>query len=189
MNRAPDPELGAEEFTALHAAIMRRDDATVDLLLENGADPNLPLGAWTPVRTQSSDVYFHRAWVGATPAWLAARFGTPYVFRRLIEHGADPKVVHRGAYYGGGIGGALSDRQEVVTTTLMAAIGMSTAGSAWVAPDPEQREEEILEKVRMMVELGVDVKAVNQEGRTALEGARINGYRSVVQLLLDLETK
>ncbi len=186
LEQGADPNLGAEEFTALHAAIMRRDKATVDRLLAHGADPNLPLGAWTPLRTGSSDFYFHRAWVGATPFWLAARFGTPYMVRRLVELGADRRFVHRGVYYGGGAGGVLSERQEDVTTPLMAAIGMSTTGRAWVEPGPEEHEAETLEKVRMMVELGIDVNAANQDGRTALEGARRKGYRSVVALLLDV---
>ena len=67
----------------------------VDKLLAHGADANRPLGTWTPLRRLSTqDYYFHRAWLGATPIWLAARFGTPHTVQALLAAGADPKVVH-----------------------------------------------------------------------------------------------
>lgn len=186
LEQGADPNVGGEELTALHAAILRRDDETLDKLLAHGADPNLPLGTWTPLRRLSpADFYFHRAWVGATPFWLAARFGTPHMLKRLAEHGADLGFVHRGEYYGGGAGGMLSERQEEVTTPLMAAVGMSRTGNAWLPEEPpDVREAEILETVELLIELGVDVNAADGDGRTALDGARILGYDSVVERLL-----
>ncbi|MEX2374697.1 MAG: ankyrin repeat domain-containing protein [Dehalococcoidia bacterium] len=185
LEQGADPNAGAGEFTGLHAAIMRQDEAAVELLLQNGADPKLRLGAWTPERRLSyGDFYFHKAWVGAPPIWLAARFGTPRILRLLVDHGADPKVVHRGVYYGGGRGGAYSERQEEVTTPLMALLGMSRMGEAWVPEPPEAvREAQILEAAQLMLDWGVDVHFADSNGRTALDGARVLEYDSVIELL------
>ena len=174
LENGADPDLGAGRFTALHAAIMRRDEKTVDLLLEHGANPNLSLAAWTPQERGSRDFSFHRAWVGASPVWLAARFGTPYILRRLVEHGGDPGYMHRGEHYAGGLGGEFSDLRAEVASPLMAAVGMSRTGDAWVLqrPDSDEHEAEVLEKVKLLVESGVDVNAVNHQGLTALDGAK-----------------
>lgn len=185
LERGADPNLGHEELTGLHAAIMHRNEDAVRLLLEGGADPNVPLGTWTPVRRLSyGDYAFDRAWVGATPLWLAARFATADIVRLLVDHGADPSAVHTGVYYSGGRGGVYSERQEEITTPLMAAVGMSRTGRAWVPElPPTQREVEILETVELLVALGVEVGAVDQNGRTLLDGARALGYESVIEFL------
>jgi ankyrin repeat protein len=192
LKKGADPNLGAEKFTALHAAIMRRDERTVDLLLENGADPNIPLRTFSPVpRGSNTNFYFHRGWLGAKPIWLAANFGTPAMVRRLVQRGADPRFVHRAIHYGDGelsevlAGGIFADRMEEVTTLLMAAIGMSRMGRPWVFRQVKSKEfeAEALEKVRVLVELGADVNAVNHEGRTALQHAESMKYASVVEFL------
>ncbi len=80
-------------FTALHDAIMRRDEKTVKALLDawrgseraaEDVDSDAPL--------DSHDFYFDPSLVGATPFWLAARFSEPGVMRLLVKHGADPIV-------------------------------------------------------------------------------------------------
>ena len=187
LEQGADPNLGSEEFTPLHAAVMHRNERVVNLLLAHGADPDLPLGAWTPLRRLSpQDFYFHRAWVGATPFWLAARFGTPEILRSLADHGANPLFVHRGVYYAGGEGGNLSPRQEEVTTPLMAAVGMSQTGAAWVPRlNSADLEAEILEKVKLLVDVGADVNYADEGGRTALDGAGVLEYDSVVEFLLE----
>ena len=183
-----DPDLGAAQFTALHAAIMRRDEGIVDKLLEYGANPNLTLGSWTPQhRGSATDFYFHRSWVGASPAWLAARFSTPYILRRILDHGGDARFTHRGEHYqtGQGGGGELAPPVADISTPLMAAMGMSRLGSEWVFRDRRSPsfETEILEKTNILLDAGVDVNAVNDHGETALDGAVQSELESVAALL------
>ena len=186
-----DPNGGSDRFTALHAAILRHDQGSVDLLLEYGADVGISLATFTPHQRGSIQAfYFHNGWIGARPVWLAARFGTAGVLRTLLEHGADPRFVHRSEYFAGSDGaltsGIFAARQREVTTTLMAALGMSTVGSAWVYPHvcSQEHERETLGKVRLLVDAGADLAMTTGEGFTALDQARALRYESVVEVLL-----
>lgn len=175
-----DPNLAEAGFTALHIAIMRRDEKMVRDLLSHGADPNTPLKVWTPTRRSSADFNFEPELVGATPFWLAARFNQPQVMRLLAERGADPLVVHRSET-------VLTDglkwpRQIQETTAISAALGVG-GGRAWVDAPAGDREAMIAETVRTAVELGVDVNAVANDGKTALDIAKQRKYESVVALL------
>jgi ankyrin repeat protein len=167
-------------FTALHEAIMRRDEKIVSVLLAHGADPNARLATWTPTRRSSKDFHFGPELVGATPFWLASRFNEPDVMRLLLKHGADPLFVHRAEYHREE--GAA--RRTEVTTALMAATGMG-GGTAWVQPDRREREALMLETVKLAVELGIDVNAANTDGRTALDAATAQRIESVVTFLTE----
>jgi ankyrin len=74
LERGANPNADGAGFTALHAAIMRRDRHMVLALLEHGADANARVRSWTPTRRSSKDFNFPPEFVGATPFWLAARF-------------------------------------------------------------------------------------------------------------------
>jgi ankyrin repeat protein len=56
-------------------------------------------------------------------------------------------------------------------------------------PDRSEREALMLETVKLAIELGVDVNAVNTDGRTALDAARALKLEPVVNFLLDKEAK
>jgi ankyrin repeat protein len=184
LEKGADPNQAPAGFTALHEAIMRRDEKMVAALLDHGADPNAPLKTWTPTRRSSDDFHFAPALVGATPFWLAARFTQPNVMRLLVKHGADPLFAHRASYVAeeGGFGGR--ERTEAITA-LMAAVGMAGRAQAWVEPARREREALALEAVKLASELGVDVNAANTDGRTALDGAKALKYESVVNFLLE----
>jgi ankyrin repeat protein len=182
LEKGADPNAAPAGFTALHAAIMRRDEPMVGTLLAHGADPNAPLRTWTPTRRSSRDFHFEPELVGATPFWLAARFSEPGVMRLLVKRGADPSFVHHGDHVVEGRGGNGYEHRTETTTALMAATGMG-GGSAWVPLGRGEREALMLETVRLAAELGVDVNAANTNGRTALDAATALKYDSVVQFL------
>ena len=129
VEKGGDPNAGKAGFTALHGAIMQRDEKSVRALLAAGADPNAPVTVWTPTRRSSDDFHFMPALVGATPFWLAARFTEPDVMRLLVKHGADPLVVHTSEYVR-----ARAIRGKRGTSALLAALGMG-GGTAWVQVD------------------------------------------------------
>jgi ankyrin repeat protein len=183
LEKGADPNAAAAGFSALHVAIMRRDEKAVAALLARGADPNAPVRNWTPTRRASDDFNFPPAFVGATPFWLAARFSQPNVMRLLTKHGADPLVVLR-SDYATGADGVYSRRREA-TTALMASTGMG-GGRAWIGfePDAADAEKLTLEAVKAAVELGVDINAANVDGRTALDAAEGRKYRTVVEFLV-----
>jgi len=171
-------------FSPLHAAIMRRDEAMVRALLAHGADANFRVTSWTPTRRSSRDYHFSPELVGATPFWLAARFGGPAIMRLLVEQGADPWVVHRGDHVVEGRGGSGFQHRTDVTTALMAAVGMG-GGESWIQPERAEREALALEAVTLAAELGIDVNAANLDGRTALDAAKAAKYESVARFLID----
>jgi ankyrin repeat protein len=180
LNNGADANAIGPGFTALHEAIMRRDERMVNALLAHGANPNIPLQTWTPERRSSADFNFAPSLVGATPFWLAAHFRDPAIMRRLVKQGADPLFVLRNEYYVNDF----NDRRTQASTALIAALGIG-GGRAWVLPDRAQLEALVLETVKLTIELGVDVNALNTDGRTALDIARASKIESVVKLLMD----
>jgi uncharacterized protein len=184
LDHGADPNAAKAGFSALHAAIMRRDEKMVSALIAHGADVQAPLESWTPTRRSSKDFHFSPELVGATPLWLAARFGGPAIMRLLLAHGADPLFVHHGDRVVEAKGGSGFQHRSDVTTTLMAAVGMG-GGEAWLQPERSEREALTLDAVKLVADLGVDVNVANVDGRTALDAAKALKYESVVRLLVE----
>lgn len=178
LDKGADPNNDKPGFTALHSAIMRRDEPTVAALLARGADPNAAVKAWTPTRRSSDDYHFMPALVGATPFWLAARFTQPGVMRLLAKHGADPKVIHESRY----VQGEGYQRRAERTSAIMAALGMG-GGTAWLPIDRANRDALVLDAVKVAVELGADINVGSVDGRTALDSARAQKYTAVAAFL------
>jgi ankyrin len=179
--KGADPNAAAAGFTALHEAIMRRDEEMAAALLDHGADANAPLKTWTPTRRSSADFHFEPALVGATPFWLAARFSEPGIMRLLVKHGADPLAVHHSDQVV--VKGGFKHRTET-TTAVTAALGMG-GGTPWVQPARSALEALTLESVTLAVQLGVNVNAADTDGRTALDAANSLGYKSVGSYLIE----
>lgn len=185
LEKRADPNAAAAGFSALHIAILRRNEKMVSVLLANGADVNAPLKTWTPTRRSSKDYHFDAALVGATPFWLAARYSEPGVMRLLVKHGADPLFVQHSEY---ATEARMQHRSEV-TTAAMAALAMGGGGAAWVPVPGREREALALETVKLAVELGVDINAANTDGRTALDAANTLRFSSVVKFLTEKGAK
>jgi ankyrin repeat protein len=182
LDKGANPNAAEAGFSALHEAVMRRDEKMVTALLDHGADPNAPLKTWTPTRRSSDDFNFEPQIVGATPYWLATRFDEPNIMRILVKHGADPKfVLHSNYVAERGFGGV---EAKETATPLMAAVGIIRA-RAWVEIPAAQREVLTLETAKLAVELGSsDFNVVNTDGRTALDGARTLRYQKVIDYLV-----
>jgi len=100
--------------------------------------------------------------------------------RLLVEHGANPLFVHHAEYHKE----EGAEPRTETTTALMAAAGMG-GGTAWVQPGRSEREALSLEAVKLAIELGVDAKAANADGRTALDSAKALKYETVVRFLVE----
>ncbi len=186
LEKGADANAAKAGFTALHEAIMRRDEKMVKNLLDHGADPNIPVKAWTPTRRSSEDWHFEASLVGATPFWLASRFTEPNVLKMLVERGADPKFVHHAEYVAErGFGGVA---QKETVTPLMAATGMIRV-YPWVDIPRAEEEPLTLETVKLLIDWGIDVNATNTDGRNALDAARSLRYESVVKYLVEKGAK
>jgi uncharacterized protein len=130
-------------------------------IVKRGADVNLRLPKGTPkVPNTSSRIDAE----GATPFLFAADRSDVPLMQLLVELGADPLLPN---FTG--------------STPLMAAAGLGTT-----EPLEEAGEEiEALEAVNILLDLGADIDAVDDNGDTAMHGAAYNSYPLVVQLLAD----
>ena len=188
LEKGADPNAADAGYTAVHAAILRRDERAVRALLAHGADPNAPVLSGTPVRRSSEDFYIHTRHIGATPFWLAANFNQPEIMRLLAAHGADPLFEHYIEYWEVGSPGQNYSNYLYTagnTTALMASVALGgRRPDRFARPDPGEGDALRLETVQLCVELGVDVNTANAEGRTALDEAMARRYDSVVEFLL-----
>lgn len=181
LQRGADPNVSASGYTPLHLALQIRNPdidrnpdtvqtarnlttgrldsaAVVKLLLEKGANPNARMTKPFARLGAPPDMPL----AGATPFFLAAKGADPVVMRLLLAAGADPLLP-----------------TQAETTPLMAA-----AGVGYQQGRSTGTESEALDAVKLAIERGADVNAVNANGFTALHGAVIRGANSVVQLLI-----
>jgi ankyrin repeat protein len=163
-------------WTPLYLAVKNRNQETtaipgpgtdgvldfIQALLDRGANPNLRIKADTEVHQGMTSAWLKEA--GATPLLRAALCGDLPVVRLLLAHKADPLI-------------PTFDH----TTPLMAAAGVGWADGML----REYSEDQTIEVVKLLLDLGSDPNAVNDHGITALHGAGFKGANKAVQLLVD----
>jgi ankyrin repeat protein len=134
----------------------------IKLLLDKSADVNARMKESTETRT-----VFTNQWLdenGATAFLRASQSGDLALMKLLLAHGADPQIA----------------------TTLKVTALQVAAGIGWVEGITyEWSEQDTLEAVRLLLDLGLDPNAQSDTGRTALHGAAHKGRPAVVQLLAD----
>jgi uncharacterized protein len=134
----------------------------IKLLLDHGANVNARMKDSTETRT-----VFTNQWLdenGATAFLRASQSGDIVLMKLLLAHGADPSI----------------DTVLHVTPLQVA------AGIGWVEGITyEWSPQATLDAVKMLLDLGADVNAQADTGRTALHGAAHKGRADVIQVLYD----
>jgi ankyrin repeat protein len=134
----------------------------IKLLIDKGANVNARVKDSTETRT-----VFTNQWLdenGATALLRASQSGDVVLMKLLLAHSADPKI-----------------NTVLGVTPLQVA-----AGIGWVEGITyEWGEKENEEAVQMLLDLGLDVNAQADTGRTALHGAAHKGRTKVIQMLYD----
>jgi len=143
----------------------------IQVLIDRGADLNARTKEVPPIRRDFLRITGSLSWVdftGQTSFLTAALAGDVTVLKLLLKHGADPNI----PTYSG-------------TTALMAAAGVN-----WVFDQTfDEGQPALLEAVKLCVELGMDVNAVNSMGLTALHGAANRGSDEIIRYLVQQGAK
>ncbi len=145
----------------------------IKLLLDKGAEVNTRVcgtqstaekcvGDSTETRNNFTMQWLYED--GATPFLRAAQSGDETLMKLLLTHGADPKI-----------------KTSYNVTALAVAAGIGWVEGVTFEWSPESN----LEAIKLCLDLGIDVNAFDDEGRTALHGAAHKGRNAAVQLLVD----
>jgi ankyrin repeat protein len=182
LDRGADPNAAAQGWTALHQiAWSRRHNAGFNLPgpVATGGLDSLDLvrklvkaGANVNARQTKEPKDGNRNQqnrIGATPFLLAAKSVDVPLMRTLLEQGADPAI-----------------KTNNNTTPLMVAAGVGI----WAPGENPGTHEEALAAVKLILDLGADVNAIDDNGDTALHGAVYRGGAvPVIQVLADKGAK
>lgn len=171
-----DPNAAAPGLTALHAITHTRKPGLGDndpapdgsgnltslefvkLMVKRGANVNARMTRKINLGLTSLNT------MGATPYFLAAKTADADLMRLLKELGADPKI-----------------NNENNSTPLMAVAGLGTRSPG----EDAGTEPEVLEALKVALEHGADINAVDNNGETAMHGAAYKNYPRAVQFLYD----
>jgi uncharacterized protein len=140
----------------------------VKLLLEHGANPNAELSG--PIIQRQHTFGDFTLGKGATPLLRAAKSGDVELVKTLVAGGADVKhTMPNGA------------------TALMYAAGLGWRNGSPLAPSYDQgTDAEAIETIALLMELGLDLRAQDSDGNTALNGAITGrGSEAIIRYLVN----
>jgi uncharacterized protein len=176
LDAGADPNASAQGWTALHQITWVRKPgkgdndpapegsgnmSSLDMvrkLVAKGANVNARMTkSGNPGRTTFN-------MVGATPFMMAARTADAPLMRLLAELGADPLLPNADG-----------------STPILAAAGLGTYSPG---EDPGT-EPEVIEAVKVALELGADVNTVDKNGETVIHAAAYKEVPAVAQYLID----
>ena len=175
LDEGADPDAADGGYTALHAAVLRSEVELVEALLEHGADADAVVRRGTPGRRFSADYSLRHQAVGANALWLAAKYGELEILRRLAEHGASPWIT---PYSGESVLQAAMGVPRISQENRRNRVGAPLR-------DPSDEEEETLDMIRLLLDLGVDIDATNDRGDTAIHDAVRRGFTTIVGYLAE----
>lgn len=174
LDAGADPHVSATGYTPLHAIVSVRKPGVGDndpppegsgslsaiefvkKMVAHGANLNAQM-------TKDIDLGNTRLnKLGATPFFLAAHAADAELMKTLVELGADPTVPN-----------------AENSTPLMAAAGLGTRSPG----EDAGTEQEVLEALQVLVDLGADLNAVDDNGETVMHAAAYKNLPEVVKFL------
>jgi ankyrin repeat protein len=160
--------LGSQPIHAAHFGGHRR---VVELLLARGVDLDFFLASELGMLDRvtgalESKPGLARAFsaAGSTALHRSCYWGQTAVARLLLEHGADLNAVTRDSFL------------------QIAPLGCAIATPD--VPNPSDREDLVLELVKLLIMSGADVNGRRRDGLTALHTAAYRGHLHVIEILL-----
>jgi ankyrin repeat protein len=136
----------------------------IRMLLDHGARVDAPLRAQVPYRTKLDRGGDGVLGIGTTPLIRAAKAADVAVIKLLLERGANAKTTTRNGVSAIMMAANVNAREEDMTGR-------------------NKTQKDIVEAMKLLVSAGADVKAAENQGRTALHGAAQWGLTDVVTYL------
>jgi uncharacterized protein len=138
----------------------------IQTLLAHGANVNAQLKKQQPYRSKVDRGADTMLGTGTTPLMRAAKAGDTEVVKVLLAKGADPKLTTKNGM-----------------TPVMAAAGLGSKEEDTTGR--KKTEADAIASLKLCLDAGADVNAIDLQGDTALHGAAQKGYDQVVQFLVD----